>query len=130
MDPSEIYDLKIRKVLEKAVSVLRESECVDGVLLFGSIPRKQYDSYSDVDLMIILKQSGCIDSVINSIYLKFSNSAKIEKNGKIILFTPELPKIELYIFDSSKDNEARKLFVGSNIAKTQRRRLYLTGLTV
>jgi predicted nucleotidyltransferase len=116
MNLTEIYDMNIRKVLEKAVSVLRESECVDGVFLFGSIPRNQHDSYSDVDLMIMLRQRGCINSIKNIISSVFSNSAEIEKDGKVILFIPGLLKIEFYIFDSSKDKEARKLFVGSNIA--------------
>ena len=119
MNPSEIYDTNIRKVLEKAVSVLRESECVDGAFLFGSIPRKQYDSYSDVDLMIMLRQQGCINSIKNTVSSIFSNSTRIEKDGKIILFITGLPKIEFYIFDSSKDKEARKLFVGSNIKDTE-----------
>ena len=119
MNISEIYDANLRKALEKGLSILRELECVDGVFLFGSIARKQYDSYSDVDLMVMIRQASCLDFLRKRIGTEFSDSVKMEKDGKIILFPPGLPKIEFYILNNGGDEEAKKLFAGSRIAKAE-----------
>lgn len=108
MNISEIYDANLRKALEKGLSILRELECVDGVFLFGSIARKQYDSYSDVDLMVMIRQASCLDFLRKRIGTEFSDSVKMEKDGKIILFPPGLPKIEFYILNNGGNEEAKK----------------------
>ena len=115
MKVSEIHDINLKKALERAEYALRESECVEGVLIFGSIARKQYDSYSDVDLMVMIGQDSCLESLKVHVSRKFSDSVMMEKDGKIILFPPGLPKVELYIFHSSEADEAKKLFLGSKI---------------
>ena len=115
MKVSEIHDINLRRAMERAEYALRESECVEAVLLFGSIARKQYDSYSDVDLMVMIGQDSCLESLKVHVSRKFSDSVMMEKDGKIILFPPGLPKVELYIFHSSEADEAKKLFLGSKI---------------
>ena len=115
MKVSEIHDINLKKALERAEYALRESECVEGVLIFGSIARKQYDSYSDVDLMVMIGKESCPESLKVHVSREFSDSVMMEKDGKIILFPPGLPKVELYIFHSSEADEAKKLFLGSKI---------------
>jgi protein tyrosine/serine phosphatase/predicted nucleotidyltransferase len=113
---SEIYEENLRRALERATSALRESGCVEGALMYGSIARKQYDSYSDIDLMVMIREQSCMEHLRIILGREFNDSFSMEKDGKIILFPPGLPKVELYIFHNSESNDAKKLFLGSKIA--------------
>ena len=112
----EIYEENLRRVLERATSALGELGCVEGALIYGSIARKQYDSYSDIDLMVMIREQSCMEHLRIILGREFNDSFSMEKDGKIILFPPGLPKVELYIFHNSESNDAKKLFLGSKIA--------------
>ena len=97
-------------MLEKTVSMLKGLEYVEGVFLYGSVARKQYDSYSDVDIMVMVNRADFIDSLRDSIDKEFKDSVHMVKDGKTFIFSTGLPKIEFYIFDHKGSGEAKKLF--------------------
>lgn len=106
-------------MLEKTVSMLKGLEYVEGVFLYGSVARKQYDSYSDVDIMVMVNRADFIDSLRDSIDKEFKDSVHMVKDGKTIIFSTGLPKIEFYIFDHKGSGEAKKLFLGSRVPNAE-----------
>ena len=48
----------VEKVIKEVVEEYKQDKNVLGVMVFGSVVRRRFDEYSDIDIYVLLKNKG------------------------------------------------------------------------
>jgi len=106
------------KLISEIKSLLTLKKSIEGLFLFGSVARRDFTFFSDIDLAVIgdyKKVIKVLRDLVIELKVNIHHYFAIKPNLFIIYIDEPIRKIEFHIYPSIDDNDLVKIIKGSKI---------------